>query len=314
MILLTRYGLYLSTARYLQHSLRAQLRYNSSSRNRWLNRQNNDHFTREAKTHGLKSRAAFKLMEIDDRYGLFKKNSGQRVLDLGFAPGAWSQIARKRIGNDGMVMGVDILPCAPPKGVYSLQANILSKKTHDLIRLCFARHIQLNKHDELHKDHGYLQHMLEEELNHLQQTEQYRELFSTKDISNAVERYPIDVILSDMYEPWPQTSGFWNNLTNVAYDRMANTTGVAIKDHLMSMDLCDAALIVAIDLLKPGGSFACKLYTGEEDMLLEARMKQVFHKVHRFKPLASRNESKELYFIGLRKHSNIDKIKVFMDA
>lgn len=267
MILIPRYRYASNFLRYTSSVNQTQIRWNSNSQNRWLNRHRNDHFSREAKTQQLRSRAAFKLMEIDDRYKLFRNNNGQRVLDLGFAPGAWSQVARKRIGTNGMVMGVDILPCAPPKGVYSLQANILSKKTHDLIRLCFARHVQLNKHDELHKDHGYLQHMLEEELNHLKETEQYKEVFSEKDVSKDLERYPIDVVLSDMYEPWPQTTGFWNNITNVAYDRMANTSGVAIKDHLMSMDLCDAALIVAIDLLKPGGAFTCKLYTGEEDKL-----------------------------------------------
>lgn len=266
------------------------VRYNSNAQNRWLARQKNDHFTKAAKEQQFRSRAAFKLMDIDDKYRFFKQN--QKVLDLGFAPGAWSQVARKRIGSGGMIMGVDLLRCTPPKGVYSLQANILSKKTHELIRLCFARHIQLNKHDQLHKDHGYLQHMLEEELNHLKETEEYKELFSQTDLSQNIERYPVDVVLSDM---------------------MANTTGIQSKDHYMSMDLCDAALIVAIDLLKPGGSFTCKLYAGSEDTLLEKRLKKVFKKVDRFKPNASRNESKELYFVARGKKTDIDKLKVFLE-
>ncbi|CDO92105.1 unnamed protein product [Kluyveromyces dobzhanskii CBS 2104] len=265
-------------------------RHNSNAQNRWLARQKNDHFTKAAKEQNFRSRAAFKLMDIDDKYRFFKKN--QKVLDLGFAPGAWSQVARNRIGTGGMVMGVDLLRCAPPKGVHSLQANILSKKTHELIRLCFARHVQLNKHDELHKDHGYLQHMLEEELNHLKETEEYKELYSQKDISKDIERYPVDVVLSDM---------------------MANATGVQSKDHYMSMDLCDAALIVAIDLLKPGGSFTCKLYAGSEDRMLENRLKKVFKQVDRFKPQASRNESRELYLVGRNKKKDVDKLKVFLE-
>lgn len=291
------------------------VRCNSSAKNRWLDRQRNDFYTKEAKNQDLRSRAAFKLIELDDRFKFFLKNKSQRVLDLGFAPGAWSQVAFDRTKPNGMVLGVDILPCKPPRGVSSIQANILSRKTHELIRLFFSKHFQINRHDELHEDHGYFQHMLEEDLKNLKQTDEYREIFGSDveltNSSTSVEKFPIDVIVSDMYEPWPQMTGFWNNLTNSAYYRMANTTGVAIKDHYMSMDLCDAALVVAIDLLRPGGSFACKVYTGKEDKLLEKRMKMVFSKVCRFKPDSSRNESKELYFVGLGKRDKIDKLKVF---
>lgn len=270
------------------------VRCNSSAKNRWLDRQRNDFYTKEAKNQDLRSRAAFKLIELDDRFKFFLKNKSQRVLDLGFAPGAWSQVAFDRTKPDGMVLGVDILPCKPPRGVSSIQANILSRKTHELIRLFFSKHFQINRHDELHEDHGYFQHMLEEYLKNLKQTDEYREIFSSDveltNSSTSVEKFPIDVIVSDM---------------------MANTTGVAIKDHYMSMDLCDAALVVAIDLLRPGGSFACKVYTGKEDRLLEKRMKMVFSKVCRFKPDSSRNESKELYFVGLGKRDKIDKLKVF---
>ncbi|AMD21388.1 HER109Wp [Eremothecium sinecaudum] len=275
-------------------------RFNSSAR--WVSRQQADHYTNEAKVKSLRSRAAFKLMEIDHRFKIFKENSAQKVLDLGFAPGAWSQVAYSRTRPDGQVMGVDILPCIPPKGVSSIQANILSSKTHELVRLYFSRHYQLNMEDDLHKNHGYFQEALEAELGNTN---------LSKENTQPLIKYPLDVIISDMYEPWPQTTGFWNNFTNAAYHRMANTTGVAIKDHYMSMDLCDAALVCAIDLLKPDGSFVCKLYTGKEDNLLEKRMKQVFRSVRRFKPKASRDESKELYFVGLNKRKDVDKVKVF---
>ncbi|KAL6942412.1 2' O-ribose methyltransferase [Hanseniaspora vineae] len=94
-------------------------------------------------------------------------------------------------------------------------------------------------------------------------------------------------------------------------DMLANTSGIAIKDHYSSIDLCDAALIAACDLLKPGGNFICKFYTGKEDALLEKRFRKVFHKVLRYKPQACRDESKETYMIGMRKRQNVNKVDVF---
>lgn len=288
------------------------LRFNSQGR--WLDRQSNDYYTREAKVQGLRSRAAFKLMELDDKFHLFQggKRRHQKVLDLGFAPGAWSQVAQRRVGPGGMVLGVDILPCEPPKGVHSIQSNILSRKTHELIRLYFSSYFQLYKSDNLHEHHGYFQHRLEEQLDRVRSSEAYDKVFNGGLCSGKVDKFPIDTIISDMYECWPQMTGFWNNLTNAAYYRMANTSGISIRDHYQSIDLADAALVTAIDLLRPGGNFVCKLYTGKEDRLFEKRLRKVFQRVNRFKPAASRDESKELYFVGLGKKDSIDKLDVFL--
>ncbi|CCD26656.1 21S rRNA (uridine2791-2'-O) methyltransferase NDAI_0I00870 [Naumovozyma dairenensis CBS 421] len=288
-------------------------RHNSNSQSRWLERQWNDHYTREAKLQNLKSRAAFKLIEIDDKFHLFNKSKTQSILDLGFAPGAWSQVIKSRSSPDSMILGVDILPCTPPHGVSAIQANILSRKTHELIRLFYSKHFKLNTIDKLHKNHGYFQHMLEEELIRLKETETYKEVFSSDDNSKIIKS-PIDIILSDMYAPWPQdfNSKFsMNNITNNAYIRMANTSGLTVRDHAHSIDLCDAALITAIDLLKPKGNFVCKLFTGNEDKLFEKRVRKVFQDCYRFKPKSSRNESKEVYIIGLNKNEAIDKFDVF---
>jgi 23S rRNA (uridine2552-2'-O)-methyltransferase len=76
------------------------------SSTRWLERQLNDPYVQAAKDQGFRSRAAFKLAELDDRYHFIKK--GQRVLDLGAAPGGWCQIASARVGSTGQVIGVDI--------------------------------------------------------------------------------------------------------------------------------------------------------------------------------------------------------------
>ena len=70
-----------------------------TSSTRWLQRQLNDPFVREAHRLGYRSRAAFKLLELDDRYRLFRK--GAKVIDLGAAPGGWSQIALERVGSSG---------------------------------------------------------------------------------------------------------------------------------------------------------------------------------------------------------------------
>jgi len=84
-------------------------------------------------------------------------------------------------------------------------------------------------------------------------------------------------------------------------DMMMNTSGIAFKDHAGSMDLCSAALTFAQDTLKVGGHFICKFYQGSEDKALEMRLKQLFKFVHREKPESSRSESKEAYFVAIRR-------------
>lgn len=85
------------------------------SQTRWLERQLNDPYVARAKREGWRSRAAFKIIEIDDKYHLLKP--GSRVVDLGAAPGGWSQVAVKRIGPKGKVVGIDLLDIEPIAGV-----------------------------------------------------------------------------------------------------------------------------------------------------------------------------------------------------
>ena len=85
------------------------------SQTRWLERQLNDPYVAGAKREGWRSRAAFKIIEIDDKYHLLKP--GSRVVDLGAAPGGWSQVAVKRIGPKGRVVGIDLLDIEPIAGV-----------------------------------------------------------------------------------------------------------------------------------------------------------------------------------------------------
>ena len=90
---------------------------------RWLSRQLNDPYVEEAKRRGYRSRAAFKLAEIDDRYKVLKP--GARVVDLGAAPGGWSEIAARRVGTSGRVIALDILEMKPIPGVEFLQLDFL---------------------------------------------------------------------------------------------------------------------------------------------------------------------------------------------
>jgi len=82
---------------------------------------------------------------------------------------------------------------------------------------------------------------------------------------------------------------------------MMNTSGVSFRDHAGSMDLCMAALTFCFDTLRTGGHFVCKFYQGNEEKAFELRLKKLFEKVHREKPDSSRNESKEAYFVALRR-------------
>lgn len=93
-----------------------------SSSTRWLQRQLNDPYVAAARRQGYRSRAAFKLIEIDDRFGLL--NFGARVLDLGAAPGGWTQVAVERAGP-GHVVAVDLQPMDPVPGAECLQLDFL---------------------------------------------------------------------------------------------------------------------------------------------------------------------------------------------
>ncbi len=96
----------------------------SISSTRWLERQLNDPYVAAAKREGYRSRAAFKLAELDDRFHLLAR--GKRVLDLGAAPGGWTQIAVARAGK-GRVVGIDLLPIDPIPGAILFQGDFLDE-------------------------------------------------------------------------------------------------------------------------------------------------------------------------------------------
>lgn len=102
------------------------------SSTRWLQRQLNDPYVHEARKQGYRSRAAFKLLELDDRFHFLK--SGTRVVDLGAAPGGWTQVAVARVGTRGKVVGMDILEYDPVPGAVCMQGDFLADDSPDRLK------------------------------------------------------------------------------------------------------------------------------------------------------------------------------------
>jgi 23S rRNA (uridine2552-2'-O)-methyltransferase len=100
-------------------------RKRTASSTRWLERQLNDPYVKQAKAEGFRSRAAYKPIELDERFALLK--GVQRVVDLGIAPGGWSQVVRKR-AQRAAIVGIDLLPTEPIEGVAILQMDFMAEQ------------------------------------------------------------------------------------------------------------------------------------------------------------------------------------------
>ena len=105
------------------------------SSTRWLERQLNDPYVKRAKAEGYRSRAAYKLIELDEKFGLLKGVKG--VVDLGIAPGGWSQVVRKKAPG-ARVAGIDFLPTDPIDGVAILQMDFMDEDAPDALREALA--------------------------------------------------------------------------------------------------------------------------------------------------------------------------------
>lgn len=202
----------------------------STGSSEWLRRQLNDPYVAEAKRRGLRSRAAFKLTEIDDKIRVLKP--GARVVDLGAAPGGWTQVAveRTRAGSGekgGRVVAADIAEMGAIAGATVLRLDFLDEKAPEVVR-------------------------------------------------RALDG-PVDVVLSDM---------------------APSTTGHPETDHLRVMNLAEAALAFAAEVLRPGGTFVAKIFQGGGENALAEELRRRFATVRRIKPPASRSDSAEFYFVA----------------
>lgn len=198
----------------------------TTSQQKWLERQLNDPYVAAAKREGYRSRAAFKLIEIDDKHKLLKR--GGRVVDLGAAPGGWSQIAAQRVGHSGLVVGIDVLDMPPLPGVIFAVQDFMAEDAPAKL--------------------------------------------------DAMMGGPVDLVMSDM---------------------APNTTGHRETDHLRILAMAEAALSFAIEVLKPGGAFLCKVRQGGSEKSLLEPLKKHFAKVAHVKPPSSRADSTEMYVVGL---------------
>ncbi|KAG8427575.1 2' O-ribose methyltransferase [Metarhizium acridum] len=162
----------------------------SSSNSRWKQRQGRDVSSREAKVQGLKSRAAFKLLEMDSKYRLFKP--GQTVVDLGYAPGSWSQVAQERTRPHGRVIGIDLIPAQPPRGVATFQGDFLSPSVQRLVREFIARTGRPVEKVERGDDGETMSYI-------------DRERRASEEREGNGTSASVDVVLSDMSAPWNQS-------------------------------------------------------------------------------------------------------------
>ena len=189
----------------------------------WLQRQLNDPYVAAARSKGYRSRAAFKLIELDERFHFLRK--GAKVLDLGSAPGGWSQIAAAR---GATVVAADVLDMEEIPGVTFFQADLTDAQVPAMLK--------------------------------------------------AALDGPADLVMTDMAAP---------------------TTGHRATDHIRTITLVEIALDVALDTLKPGGTFVGKVFQGGASSDLLAGLKKAFRDVKHVKPRASRAESVELYVVAL---------------
>lgn len=97
-------------------------------KNAWLQRQDKDPFVKLAKAQGYRSRASFKLLELQQKYRLFKP--GMNIIDLGAAPGGWTQVIEHIIGKTGNIIALDLLPIAPIENVMVIQGDFTEEKTY----------------------------------------------------------------------------------------------------------------------------------------------------------------------------------------
>ena len=97
---------------------------------RWLERQLNDPYVKRAKAEGYRSRAAYKLLELDEKFGILK--GSKRVVDLGIAPGGWTQVVRRKVPKAAIV-GIDLLPVDPIEGATIFQMDFMADEAPDAL-------------------------------------------------------------------------------------------------------------------------------------------------------------------------------------
>ena len=237
----------------------AAKRSNSSAR--WLARQLNDPYVSKARAEGYRSRAAYKLIDLDEKYHLLKP--GMRVVDLGCAPGGWAQVAVAKVGPSGYVIGCDLLEVPPVVGATLIVQDFLAEDAPEILKAMLSS--TPSPHAGEGRDGGALNHSAQHS----------RPLTQP---SPARGEGLADVVMSDM---------------------AANTTGHAPTDHIRIIHLCEMAYHFAVEILAPGGTFICKVRKGGTESDLLKTMQRDFTTVKHAKPKSSRADSAESYVVAM---------------
>src|SRR6187401_1986609 len=198
----------------------------SKSSASWMSRHVNDPFVKQAQKDGYRSRSAYKLIELNEKDRLIKP--AMRIMDLGSAPGGWSQVAGKLVGKKGRVLATDILPMDPIPNVDFIQGDFT--------------------------DEAVVAQLLE-----------------------WLGGGKFDLIISDI---------------------APNITGIDSADQASSMYFLELALDTVRQTLKPGASFAAKMFQGAGSDQYVKDLRTSFEKVLIRKPAASRAQSREVYIVA----------------
>jgi 23S rRNA (uridine2552-2'-O)-methyltransferase len=192
----------------------------------WLARHVNDPFVKQAQKDGYRSRSAYKLIELNEKDRLIRP--GMRVMDLGAAPGGWSQVAGRLVGSKGRVLATDILPMDGLTNVDFIQGDFT--------------------------DEAVVQKILD-----------------------WLGGEKFDLIISDI---------------------APNISGIASADQARSIYFLELALDTVCKTLKPGATFAAKMFQGSGSDQYLKELRTHFSKVSIRKPAASRKESREVYLVA----------------
>ena len=199
----------------------------------WLQRQATDPYVARARKDGYRARAVYKLVEMNEKFKFLR--NGQVVVDLGAAPGSWSQYIAREYPKS-KIFAMDLLEISPIVGVETYQGDFTS--------------------DEALR-------WLEEKLG-----------LGPDEVGAGTA----DVIVSDM---------------------APNTVGHKKTDHIRQMVLLEYAFDFALRVLKPGGTFVCKSFTGGTTNDLLKQIKERFDKVYHIKPPSSRKDSVEMFIVAM---------------
>ena len=203
----------------------------SKSSKTWLKEHFDDEYVRRSQQDGYRSRAIYKLIEIDQKDHLVKP--GMTIIDLGAAPGGWSEYCARKIGKKGRIIALDILPMEPIDNVTIIQGDF--------------------REDDV-----------------------FEELMNVMQDGN-IENSQADLVISDM---------------------APNISGMGSVDMPRAYYLCELALDLARQVLKPGGGLLVKLFQGEGFEAYNKELKSSFSKVVMRKPKASRARSREIYALA----------------